>query len=189
MAAWNETLARPWYDPILREGEAAKFAKMPFEPTAAENFDFDPETGLISAYTGTDVDVVVPREIDGVTVVGFANYNAFDSCHDYTDSSVETNRTEWVHLRTLVLPETIRELPDMMLGYCQQLETFVCYAPLESTGSSQFVLCRSLNNVIFVRTACAESTTTPLTARVRWATCTSASISLASASRRSASPG
>ncbi len=68
------------------------------------------------------MDVVVPREIDGVTVVGFANYNAFDSCHDYTDSSVETNRTEWVHLRTLVLPETIRELPDMMLGYCQQLE-------------------------------------------------------------------
>ena len=150
LAAWNETLSRPWYAPILREGEASKFAKMPFAPTPAENFEFDPETGLISAYIGTDVDVVVPREIDGVTVVGFKNYNAFDSCHDYTDSSVETNRTEWVHLRTLVLPETIKELPDMMFAYCQQLETFVCYAPLESTGGSQFMLCRSLNNVIFV---------------------------------------
>ena len=150
LAAWNETLSRPWYDPMLREGEASKFVKMPFEPTPAGNFEFDPETGLISAYIGTDVDVVVPREIDGVTVVGFANYNAFDSCHDYTDSSVETNRTEWVHLRTLVLPETIRELPDMMLAYCQQLETFVCYAPLETTGGNQFMLCRSLNNVIFV---------------------------------------
>lgn len=150
LAAWNETLERPWYDPMLREGEASKFVKMPFEPTPAENFEFDPETGLISAYIGTDVDVVVPREIDGVTVVGFKNYNAFDSCHDYTDSSMETNRTEWVHLRTLVLPETIKELPDMMLAYCQQLETFVCYAPLESTGGNQFMLCRSLNNVIFV---------------------------------------
>lgn len=150
LAAWNETLKRPWYDPMLREGEASKFVKMPFEPTPAENFEFDPDTGLISAYTGTDVDVVVPREIDGVTVVGFANYNAFDSCHDYTDSSVETNRTEWVHLRTLVLPETIKELPGMMLAYCQQLETFVCYAPLESTGGNQFMLCRSLNNVVFV---------------------------------------
>lgn len=150
LAAWNETLSRPWYDPLLREGEASKFVKMPFEPTPAENFEFDPETGLISAYIGTDVDVVVPREIDGVTVVGFKNYNAFDSCHDYTDSSVETNRTEWVHLRTLVLPETIKELPGMMLAYCQQLETFVCYAPLESTGGNQFMLCRSLNNVIFV---------------------------------------
>ena len=150
LAAWNETLKRPWYDPMLREGETSKFVKMPFEPTPAENFEFNPETGLISAYIGTDVDVVVPREIDGVTVVGFANYNAFHSCQDYTDSSVETNRTEWVRLRTLVLPETIRELPDMMLAYCQQLETFVCYAPLESTGGNQFMLCRSLNNVIFV---------------------------------------
>ena len=150
LAAWNETLQRPWYDPMLREGEASKFVKMPFEPTPAENFEFDPDTGLISAYVGTDVDVVVPREIDGVTVVGFKNYNAFDSCQDYTDSSVESNRTEWVHLRTLVLPETIKELPDMMLAYCQQLETFVCYAPLESTGGNQFMLCRSLNNVIFV---------------------------------------
>ena len=85
-----------------------------------------------------------------MTVVGFANYNAFHSCQDYTDSSVETNQTEWVHLRTLVLPETIKELPGMMLAYCQQLETFVCYAPLESTGGNQFMLCRSLNNVIFV---------------------------------------
>ena len=150
LAAWNETLKRPWYDPMLREGETSKFVKMPFEPTPAENFEFNPETGLISAYIGTDVDVVVPREIDSVTVVGFANYNAFHSCQDYTDSSVETNRTEWVHLRTLVLPETIKELPDMMLAYCQQLETFVCYAPLESTGGNQFMLCRSLNNVIFV---------------------------------------
>lgn len=150
LAAWNETLKRPWYDPMLREGETSKFVKMPFKPTPAENFEFNPETGLISAYIGTDVDVVVPREIDGVTVVGFANYNAFHSCQDYTDSSVETNQTEWVHLRTLVLPETIKELPGMMLAYCQQLETFVCYAPLESTGGNQFMLCRSLNNVIFV---------------------------------------
>mgnify|MGYP002562641905 CR=1 FL=1 len=99
---------------------------------------------------GDDALLRLTREIDGVTVVGFKNYNAFDSCQDYTDSSVESNRTEWVHLRTLVLPETIRELPDMMLAYCQQLETFVCYAPLESTGGNQFMLCRSLNNVIFV---------------------------------------
>lgn len=71
LAAWNETLQRPWYDPMLREGEVSKFVKMPFEPTPAENFKFDPDTGLIAAYVGTDVDVVVPREINGVTVVGF----------------------------------------------------------------------------------------------------------------------
>ncbi|MGN0778620.1 MAG: leucine-rich repeat protein [Aristaeellaceae bacterium] len=150
VAVWSEKLGRPWYDPLLREGEASAFVTMPFAPTAAECFEFDPETGLITAYVGTDVDVVVPREMDGVTVTGFANYNVFESCRDYTDSSMDTNVTDWVHLRTLVLPETITELPDSMLSYCQQLETFICYAPLERTGATQFMLCRSLDNVIFV---------------------------------------
>ncbi len=148
--AWNETLNRPWYDSVLREGEESRFVKMPFEPTPAENFAFDAETGLISAYTGTDADIVVPRAIGGVTVVGFQNYNVFESCRDYTDTEIENNVTEWVHLRSVVLPETIRALPDSLFEYCQQLETFVCYAPLESTGRSTFMGCRSLNNVIFV---------------------------------------
>ncbi|MDO4836876.1 MAG: leucine-rich repeat protein [Clostridia bacterium] len=150
VAAMSAVLNRPWYDPLLRDGETSQFVKMPFTPTPAEFFDFDPETGLIEAYTGADVDVVVPREIGGVTVVGFKNYNAFASCQDYTDTDMDTNVTDWVHLRTLVLPETIASLPDSLLAYCQQLETFICYAPLESTGRSTFSLCRSLDTVIFV---------------------------------------
>lgn len=150
ITAWNETLNRPWYDPIVREGEESRFVKMPFKPTAAESFEFDPATGLISAYVGNDVDVVVPREINGVTVTGFANYNVFESCRDYTNTDMETDQTDWVHLRTLVLPETIKELPDSLMSYCQQLETFICYAPLETTGGTQFMLCRSLDTVIFV---------------------------------------
>ena len=150
VAAMSAALNRPWYDPLLREGEASQFVKMPFTPTPAESFDFDPETGLIEAYTGTDVDVVIPREIGGVTVVGFKNYNVFESCRDYTNTDMDTNVTDWVHLRTLVLPETITSLPDSLLSYCQQLETFICYAPLESTGRSTFSLCRSLDTVIFV---------------------------------------
>ena len=150
IAEWNERLNRPWYDPILRVGETSSFVPMPFEPTPAESFDFDPETGLISAYTGTAIDVVVPREINGVTVVGSDGYNVFASCQDYTNTETATDQTEWVHLRSLVLPETIREIPDGLLMYCQQLETFICYAPVESTGKSAFALCRNLKNVAFM---------------------------------------
>ena len=32
-------------------------------------------------------------------------------------SCSETNQTDWVRLRTLVLPETIKALPDSMLSY------------------------------------------------------------------------
>ena len=150
IAKWNEKLGRPWYDPILREGEVSQFIRMPFEPTSEENFEFSPETGLISAYTGTDVDVVVPREIGGVTVVGFENDMVFEACRDYTNTETASNQTDWVRLRTLVLPETIREFPDGLFNYCQQLESFVCYAPVESTGKSTFALCRSLKTVAFM---------------------------------------
>ena len=150
VAEWNEKLNRPWYDPILRVGEVSRFVKMPFEPAPEESFEFNPETGLISAYTGTDVDVVVPREIGGVTVVGFENDMVFEACRDYTNTETASNQNDWVHLRTLVLPETIWEIPDGLLNYCQQLETFVCYAPVESTGKSTFALCRSLKTAAFM---------------------------------------
>ena len=122
----------------------------PLRRPPAEYFEFNPATGLISAYTGTDVDVVVPREIGGVTVVGFEGHNVFASCQSFTNTETPTNQTEGVHLRTLVLPETIREIPDSLLMYCQQLESFICYAPVESTGKSTFVLCRGLKNAAFM---------------------------------------
>ena len=116
----------------------------PLRRPPAEYFEFNPATGLISAYTGTDVDVGVSREIGGVTVVGFEGYNVFASCQSFTNTETPTNQAERVHLRTLVLPETIREIPDSLLMYCQQLESFICYAPVESTGKSTFALCRGL---------------------------------------------
>ncbi len=131
-------------------GEVSQFVKMPFEPEPEESFEFNPETGLISAYVGTAVDVAVPREIGGVTVVGFENDMVFEACRDYTNTETASDRADWVHLRTLVLPETICALPDGLLSYCQQLETFVCYAPLESTGRSTFALCRGLKTVAFM---------------------------------------
>ena len=124
--------------------------RMLFAVLPAGNFEFNPETGLISAYVGTDVDVVVPRKIGGVTVTGFENDMVFESCRDYTNTETASNQTDWVHLRTLVLPETIQEIPDGLLNYCQQLETFVCYAPVESTGKSTFALCRCLKTAAFM---------------------------------------
>ncbi len=122
----------------------------PLRRPPAEYFEFNPATGLISAYTGTDVDVGVSREIGGVTVVGSEGYNVFASCQSFSNTETPTNQTEWVHLRTLVLPETIHEIPDSLLMYCQQMESFICYAPVESTGKSTFVLCRGLKNAAFM---------------------------------------
>ena len=69
---------------------------------------------------------------------------------DFTNTETAANQTDWVHLRTLVLPETIRESPGSLPMYCQQLEAFICCAPVESTGKSTFALCRSLKTAAFM---------------------------------------
>lgn len=149
VAAWNEVLDIPWYECLLRVGEESAFVKMPFEATPEENFEFDATTGTITAYTGDEVNVVIPRSIGGVEVKAIG-YNAFDCARDYTDTETDTNQTEWLKLRSVVIPETVTSLEDSVFSYCQQLETVICYGPLESTARGTFFLCRSLKNVIYV---------------------------------------
>ena len=147
--AWSEVLEFPWYSHLVRESETPAFLEMPYQPSPEEDFEFDASTGTITGYTGEAVDVVIPRTIGGepVRVIG---YHAFDAAKDYTDTVTSSNQTEWVHIRSIVIPDTVRTIEDNALSYLQQLELFVCYAPLETTGGTQFMLCRSLKNVIFV---------------------------------------
>ncbi len=150
VARLSAALGLPWYQPLLREGESPReLVAMPFEATDASLFEFDPETGTITGYTGKEADVVVPREIDGVTVRAI-DYNAFGTCRDYTDTDMVSNQTIWTHLRSVILPETVTKIADSAFSYCQQLESFICYGPAVSTGRATFTLCRNLREVIFV---------------------------------------
>ena len=151
VARLSDGMGLPPTQRLLRAGEeaAVQLVAMPFEPTDPALFEIDAETGAITDYYGADADVVVPREIGGVTVRAIG-YNAFGRCRDYTDTEVVTNQTSWTHLRSIVLPETVTEIADSAFSYCQQLETFVCYGPAVSTGKGTFLLCRSLREVIFV---------------------------------------
>lgn len=123
--------------------------EMSFAANAESDFDFDPETGAIREYLGDSVDVVIPAAIGGVPVK-VISYNAFDRARDYTDTDMVSNRTAWLPLRSVVIPETVEVIEDSAFSYCQQLELVICYAPLESTGRGTFMLCRRLKDVIFV---------------------------------------
>ena len=149
VAAWTEALAFPWYDKLCRVSEESSFVKMPYEATPEEYFVVDADTGMLKEYKGPDENVVIPRSVGGVAVTGIS-YNCFESCRDYTDTEMTTNETSWTHMRTVVIPETVTVIEDNAFGYCQQLETCVCYAPLETTGRGVFATCRNLKNVIFV---------------------------------------
>ena len=146
----SDGMGLPWYQPLLREGETRpELIAMPFTPTDAQYFELDAETGTITGYTGTDADVIVPRQIDGVEVKAIG-YSAFENCRDYTNTDTVTNQTSWTPLRSIVLPETVTEIADSAFSYCQQLETFICYGPALSTGKGTFSNCKHLEQVIFV---------------------------------------
>ena len=149
LAAWNEALQTPWYCPMVRKSEKSSFVKMPFVPSPEEDFEFDETTGTVTWYTGNDVDVVVPRSIGGVDVK-IIGMNAFDRAADYTNTEMETNDADWLHLRSVVIPETVTTIEDGAFEYCQQLETVVCYGPLDTAGRGTFMTCRSLKDIIFV---------------------------------------
>ena len=134
---------------MVRVSEESPFVKMPFIASPEEDFEFDAETGTITEYLGSDVDVVIPRTIGGVEVKTIG-YGTFACAEDYTDTSMESDQTEWLHLRSVVIPETVTAIEDSTFQYCQQLETVVCYGPLESSGKGVFSICRSLKHVIFV---------------------------------------
>ena len=126
----------------------AALALMPDVPSPEDDFEVNAD-GVLMHYWGDDVDVVVPRSVGGVTVTAIGR-GAFSRANDYTDTEIINNVTSWLHLRSVVLPETVTSIADGTFQYCQQMETFICYGPLETTGRSTFVFCRSLRQAIFV---------------------------------------
>lgn len=151
VAEWSAALNYPWYDRICRVGEESMLVKMPYEPLPEDNFEFDEESRTITAYVGTAVDVIIPRTIGGVPVENIS-YNAFENTRDYVHSDMETNQKEgdWVPMRCVILPETLKSIEDSAFTNCHDLETVICYAPLETTNKGLFSECQGLKKVVFV---------------------------------------
>ena len=145
VAEWSAALNYPWYDRICRVGEESMLVKMPYEPLPEDNFEFDEESRTITAYVGTAVDVIIPRTIGGVPVENIS-YNAFENTRDYVHSDMETNQKEgdWVPMRCVILPETLKSIEDSAFTNCHDLETVICYAPLETTNKGLFSECQGL---------------------------------------------
>lgn len=84
---------------------------------------FEEESRTITAYTGTAVDVIIPRTIGGVPVENIS-YNAFECARNYVDSDMATNQQEgdWLPMRCLILPETLKSVADSTFMNCHDLE-------------------------------------------------------------------
>ncbi len=133
-----------WYESVARLGESRRQLQvMPYEPLPGDDFWYDEDYARLDSYLGWELNLVLPREIDGVqlTMVGGGMMNRAAAGDNY---DVE------LPVRSLVIPETYTELPLYAFQGCETLETVVCYAPLETLSEGVFSGCTSLREVVFV---------------------------------------
>ena len=135
---------RAWNNPITRVGEALPMVQaMPYDPLPGDDFWYDEEFSRLDSYRGYELNLILPREIDGVQLTMVGGGMMGRAC--YGDNfDVE------LPVRSLVIPETYTEFPYNAFENCETLETVVCYAPIENLPDSLFKGCTSLREVIFV---------------------------------------
>lgn len=140
----SDVAGRPFYAPVTRVGEPLpQLTDMPYEPLPEEDFWSDSEFARIDAYQGYELNLVLPREIDGVpmSMVGGSMMQ-----RAYSDEFTEAE----LPVVSVVIPETYTEIPPYAFQNSASLETVICYAPVETLADCTFQNCTALREVIFV---------------------------------------
>lgn len=140
--AWNVKLGAPWYDPIDRVSEYRTMTLMPYEETFAEDFFYDSEYERLDLYDGYELNLYLPREIDGIQMKMISA--------GVLDRAKNTFGEVTLPVKSVVIPETAVELVYGAFSDCENLEVVICYAPLETIPESTFANCPSLKTVVFV---------------------------------------
>ncbi len=128
---------------IFSRNNPFAFVDMPYDPLPGEDFWHDADYARLDAYQGYELNLILPREIDGtqLTMIGGGMMNRASYGDDY---DVE------LPVRSLVIPETYTQIPSYAFWNCDTLETVICYAPIEKLEDGTFNGCTSLREVVFV---------------------------------------
>ena len=135
---------RPFYRPVPRINEAQPtLAVMPYEPLPSEDFWYDTDFARLDMYDGYELNLVLPREIDGypLSMIGGGMMQR---------ASYGDNYEVELPVVSVVIPENYTDIPAYTFMGCETLETVICYAPIETLNDSMFKDCTSLREVIFV---------------------------------------
>ena len=100
-------------------------------PTPKPEFEVN-ENGTLIAYNGSDADVVIPEEINGIKVTAIGN-NAFDG------------NTEMI---SVTIPDSVTSIGTSAFSYCTSLRK-VDTNKVETIGATAFYGCTNLEEIIF----------------------------------------
>ncbi|MDY4138803.1 MAG: leucine-rich repeat protein [Eubacteriales bacterium] len=135
---------RAWYNPVPRLGEEpAQVVAMPYAALPGDDFWYDEEYARLDAYQGYELNLYLPREIDGVQLTMIGGNMMSRACWG-DNFDVE------LPVVSLVIPETYTDIPMYAFQNCDTLETVICYAPIENLPEGLFSGCISLREVVFV---------------------------------------
>lgn len=145
---------------------------------ATNKFFFDPTTGMITGYNGTDTVVVIPSKINGITVetightafryssvtsvtipdsVTFISDSAFAYCSSLTNISIPNSVTAigsfafegCTKLESITLPSSLSTIQSYAFYNCGNLKTIRIPVSVTSIGNYAFDVCPSLMTVTY----------------------------------------
>lgn len=143
---------------------------------ATNKFFFDPTTGMITGYNGTDTVVVIPSKINGVTVetightafryssvtsvtipdsVTFISDSAFAYCSSLTNISIPNSVTAigsfafegCTKLESITLPSSLLTISEFLFYDCSQLTTIHIPDSVSSIRQYAFYNCGNLKTI------------------------------------------
>ena len=143
---------------------------------ATNKFFFDPTTGMITGYNGTDTVVVIPSKINGITVetightafryssvtsvtipdsVTFISDSAFAYCSSLTNISIPNSVTAigsfafegCTKLESITLPSSLRSISEFLFYDCSQLTTIHIPDSVSSIRQYAFYNCGKLETI------------------------------------------
>ena len=118
-------------------------------------FTFDASTGIITGYTGTESDIVIPYEIDGVSVVNIGE-NAFFDKQQITSVVMPNSITSigkyaflaCSNLVSLTLSNKLINISDSAFETCMKLKEIIIPDSVTSIGNRAFEMCQGLSSVV-----------------------------------------
>ena len=122
------------------------YGNFTIQPTPASDFEFDPATGTIIRYKGTDSKIVVPFEIDGVEVkiigsyFNSASYSVFNEITlPNTVTTLESGAFQGSVITNFNMPNSIINIGDYCFADTLYLQSINFSNNLEDVGDYAFM--------------------------------------------------
>ncbi len=128
------------------------------EITDPSLFTFDASTGTITGYIGTETDIVIPCEIDGVKVVSIgesAFFNSRITSVVMPNSIINMGKYAFmssIELLNVTLSNKLVSISDSVFEGCTKLAEITIPDSVTSIGNRAFELCESLSNITLSKT-------------------------------------